>query len=189
MLRIIFSLYCLCLYHPLVLADVKQGVTPVLEKSIQSKWKAVKQGFSLEIVQVSADYVRAVFGARGLPHDVVEDVSTYCVFGTIIKNQSNTTISARLSSWRIVTGDGVKHKLKLKSDWVKEWSAKGVGFRWLLLSDKQTFDEGDWIQGFSTIALPPGSRFDLNYSWSRQGKVYNNLIKGIQCAIAPFKSK
>jgi hypothetical protein len=162
-----------------VWADVEKHDNPT---SSPSKWQASGQDFSLELVQVSADYARAVFFARGLPEDVVEDISRYCVFGTIVKNRSNTPVSYRLSDWRVVTGDGVEHKLKLKSEWIKEWSAKGVGFRWLLLADEQTFDEGDWIQGFTTIGLAPGSTFDLYYSWSQQGKLVNSEIKGIQCA-------
>ncbi len=147
-----------------------------------SKWKAEAKDFSVELVQVGPDYARAVFYARGLPEDVVEDVSRYCIFGTIVKNLSKFPISYHLSDWRVVTGDGVEHKMKLKSEWIKEWSAKGVGFRWLMLADTQTFDEGDWIQGFTTVALPPGREFNLHYSWSSQGQTYHHEIKGIQCA-------
>ncbi len=147
-----------------------------------SKWTMNEQGFSLELVQVNADYARAVFFARGLPTDVVEEISRYCMFGTIVKNRTKSPVSYRLPEWRVRTGGGVEHKFKLKSEWIKEWSAKGVGFRWLLLADAQTFDEGDWMQGFTTIALKPGEKFDLSYSWSREGKTYNHEIKGMQCA-------
>ncbi len=179
MIAKLFGLFCLALFHLSVFAEVEHHVNPV---SGLSTWKATEQDFSLELVQVHADYVRAVFAARGLPDEVVEDISRYCVFGTIVKNRSQAPVSYRLADWRFVTDDGNTHKLKLKSAWVKEWSTKGVGFRWLLLADAQSFDEGDWIQGFSTISLAPGRRFDLYYSWSRQGKTYHNEIKGMQCA-------
>ena len=179
MARIILCIFSFSLVPFFVWADVDKQVNPA---SGLAKWKTSGEDFSLELVQVSADYVRAVFSARGLPADVVEDISRYCVFGTIVKNRSDHPVSYRLADWRVLTGDGVEHKLKLKSEWIKEWCAKGVGFRWLLLADGQTFDEGDWIQGFTTLGLTPGSTFDLYYSWGRQGKTVHGEIKGMQCA-------
>ena len=170
---------CLLLISFSASSDVEQRVNAA---SGLSNWKMNEQGFSLELVQVGADYARAVFSARGLPADVVEDISGYCVFGTIVKNRAKSPVSYRLPDWRALTDDGVEHKLKLKSEWIREWSAKGVGFRWLLLADAQTFDEGDWIQGFTTVALTPGRKFNLRYSWSREGKTYHRIIKGMQCA-------
>jgi hypothetical protein len=181
MARIIICLLLLILTPSMLMAAVEHNKNPA---SGLSKWKMNEQGFSLELVQVGADYARAVFSARGLPADVVEDISRYCVFGTIVKNLANTPVSYRLPDWHVLTGDGVEHKLKLKSEWIREWSAKGVGFRWLLLADAQTFDEGDWIQGFTTIALKPGQKFNLYYSWNREGKTYHREIKGMQCAPA-----
>lgn len=180
MSKFILLVFLSVLYVPTI-ADTNQNKSPALQ---QSKWKTVSHGFSLEMVQVKADYVRAVFLARGLPADVVEKISQYCVFGNIIRNQSNAQIVARLSDWRAVTRDGVKHKLKLKSAWTKEWSKKGIAFRWLILSEDQSFDAGDWIQGFSTVALKPGQQFDLHYSWKLQGKTYSNKFKGVTCAPA-----
>ena len=179
MLRISPLFFCLLLFSVSAYAAVEKTTNPA---SGLSKWKAVEQGFSLEIIQLSADYVRAVFLARGLPENVVEEISQYCLFGNIIKNNSNAEITAHVSDWRFVTGDGEKHKLKLKSEWVKEWSSKGVAFRWLMLAEQQSFDEGDWIQGFSSVALKPGSIFDLHYSWTTHGKTVNKIIKGVQCA-------
>ena len=179
MAHLTFCLCCLLLLPFSVFSEVEHSVNPT---SGLSKWKMNEQGFSLELVQVGADYARAVFSARGLPADVVEDISRNCVFGTIVKNGAKTPVSYRLPDWRALTDDGVEHKMKLKSEWIREWSARGVGFRWLLLADAQTFDEGDWIQGFTTIALTPGRKFDLRYSWSREGKTYHREIKGMQCA-------
>jgi len=181
LLTSLFRLIYLFVFCFSVFAATSSDVRP---ESQQTKWKAVERGFSLELVQVKDDYVRAVFLARGLPGDVVEKVSRYCVFGTIIKNHSDSPISSRLSGWRVVTIDGVEHKLKLKADWTREWSKKGIAFRWLILSEEQNFDAGDWIQGFSTIAVAPGKSFDLHYSWKQNGKTYNNEIKGVTCASA-----
>jgi len=179
MRRLLLGICCLISYQTSAFADAIQSA----DKNPGSpKWSTEHHGFSLTLVQLGTEYVSAVFAARGLPKDVVDDISTYCLFGTIIKNTSNKTLSSQLSDWRVVTTEGKEHQLKLKDEWVKQWSAKGVGFRWLLLSDKQNFDDGDWIQGFTTVALPPGQTFDLYYSWKQQDKLFNNTIKGMSCA-------
>jgi len=181
MLRLIIGFFLLMSVSAVALSAEKQNNT---SSPSVSRWKSDDQNFSIELVQVNPDYARAVFYARGLPEDVVEDISRYCVFGSIVKNLSDSPVTYRISDWRVLTVDGVEHKMKLKSEWIKEWSAKGVGFRWLLLADEQTFDEGDWIQGFTTIGLAPGQPFDLHYSWSHQGKTYHREFKGMQCAPA-----
>lgn len=179
MLRSIIGFFSLMSVSAVVLsAGLQNNVSP----PDVSRWKSDDQNISIELVQVNRDYARAVFYARGLPEDVVDEIGQYCVFGSIVKNLSKFPVTYRLSDWRVVTADGVEHKMKLKSEWIKEWSAKGVGFRWLLLADEQTFDEGDWIQGFTTIGLAPGQQFDLHYSWSLQGKTYRREFKGMQCA-------
>ncbi len=48
-------------------------------------WQIREPGFSM---QVLPDYVRATYSARGLPPDIVESVAAYCVFGTIVTNDS-----------------------------------------------------------------------------------------------------
>ncbi len=178
MLRL-FYLFCLLTYQTTIFAGIKK---PTDENVNSFKWQIEQHNLSLTLVALKPEYVNAVFAARGLPKDVVADISTYCVFGTIIKNTSDTAISSQLSNWKIVTPDNNTHHLKLKENWVKQWRAKGIGFRWLLLSNQQNFDEGDWIQGFITVALPPGHRFDLHYSWQQQAKQFNNTIKGMRCA-------
>lgn len=148
----------------------------------KSEWQSQQNGFSIKLVPVNRDYARAVFYARGLPAEVVEDIGGYCVFGTIVKNLSADALSYDMAEWRAVTSDGTEHRMKLKSMWLQEWQAKGVGFRWLLLAEAQTFEEGDWIQGFSTIKLPPGTSFDLHYSWRRGDRISNNILEGVTCA-------
>jgi hypothetical protein len=145
-------------------------------------WKVGGQAFSIELIQVLPDYVRAVYAARGLPQKIIDDVSSYCVFGTIIRNTTAEPLSYRVADWRYITPDGTRHRLKTKSEWVQEWRDMGVAFRWSMLADEQTFAEGDWVQGFTTVKLPPGSRFDLDYSWSQYGKQYSGIIEGMRCA-------
>ena len=162
-------------------AAVEQQVNP--ETGLLS-WHVEGQAFAIELIQVLPDYVRAVYAARGLPQQIIDDVSSYCVFGTIIRNTTAVPLSYRVADWYYTTSDGVRHRLKTKSEWVREWRDMGVAFRWSMLADEQTFAEGDWVQGFTTVKLPPGSHFDLGYSWSQYGKRVNRTIQGLRCAPA-----
>lgn len=173
---------CLCLLLPLqAVAAAEQRVNP--ETGLLS-WTAGDQAFAIELIQVLPDYVRAVYAARGLPQKIIDDVSSHCVFGTIIRNTTTAALSYRVADWRYTTPDGVRHRLKTKSDWVQEWRDMGVAFRWSMLADEQTFAEGDWVQGFTTVKLPPGSRFDLEYSWNQHGRQHLATIEGMRCAPA-----
>ncbi len=147
-------------------------------------WKAQHPGFSLQLIQLLPDYIRAIYSARGLQKDVVELMASYCVFGTIIKNESNTDLAYRVADWRYVTNDGQSHPVKTKTQWLEEWKKLGVAFRWSLLPDDQSFAPGDWSQGFTTIPLKPGETFNLHYSWTLEGKTHEATIEELRCAPA-----
>lgn len=149
-------------------------------------WKAQHPGFSLQFIQLLPDYVRAMFSARGLPQEVVELMAAYCVFGTVIKNESGDALGYRVADWRYVTADGQAHPVKTKTQWLKEWQDMGVAFRWSLLPAEQQFSPGDWSQGFTTLPLAPGTIFTLSYQWTQQGKTHTGSFKQLQCA--PDKS-
>lgn len=147
-------------------------------------WKAQHPGFSLQLIQLLPDYVRAIYSARGLQEDVVELMAGYCVFGTIIKNESNTDLAYRVSDWRYTTNDGKTYPVKTKTQWLEEWEKLGVAFRWSLLPDDQRFSPGDWSQGFTTLPLAPDTTFDLHYSWTLEGKTHEASIEELRCAPA-----
>lgn len=146
-------------------------------------WKASHPGFSLQFIQLLPDYVRAVYSARGMPEKVVELMAGYCVFGTIIKNESDGPLSYRVADWRYITADGQTHPVKTKTEWVKDWSEMGVAFRFTLLPDDQTFAPGDWSQGFTTLPLPPDTPVKLLYRWTQQGEPREDTID-MRCAPA-----
>lgn len=160
-------------------SSVQRQVNP---ESGLSSWQTTGDALSLELVQVVPDYVRAVYSARGLPQEIVDAVSSYCVFGTILHNTSQQPLAYRVADWRYVTPDGVRHRIKTKSQWVSEWRAMGVAFRWSLLPDDQTYNVGDWGQGFTTIGLQPGDRFDLEYSWRQGEATITRTIREVRCA-------
>ena len=152
-----------------------------------SYWKSEGDALEFELVQVLPDYVRAVYAARGLPAVVVDKVSSYCVFGTILHNRTDRPLSYKVADWRYVTPDGMSHRIRTKSEWVNEWHDMGIAFRWSMLPDDQTFEAGDWGQGFTTIGLQPGHQFVLEYSWTQDGKTETRAIKEVRCA--PAKAK
>jgi hypothetical protein len=153
-----------------------------------SRWETDDRGFSLELVQVLPDYVRAVYASRGLPQTIIDSVSSYCVFGTILKNHSASTLSYNAADWRYVTTDGRTHRARTKTEWVDEWQSMGVAFRWSLLPEQQTYAPGDWGQGFTTVALPPGTVLDLHYGWEQGGVKHTGIIKEVRCAPADIES-
>lgn len=154
------------------------------ENSGLLSWKARHPGFSLQFIQLLPDYVRAIYSARGLPEDVVELMAGYCVFGTIIKNESGEPLSYRVADWRYAGADGKPHPVKTKSQWLREWQDMGIAFRWSLLPDDQTFAPGDWSQGFTTLPLPPDTPVTLHYTWSLQGNQYEGTFEHLRCAPA-----
>lgn len=147
-----------------------------------STWRVQGPVFDIELIQLLPDFVRAVFEAKGLPQEVVDAVGSYCAFGTIVRNCSVAPLSYNVANWRYVTADGVAHAGRTKAEWVKDWREQGIAFRWTLLPEAQTFQAGDWGQGFTTVQLPPGTRFDLHYDWKQQGETVRHVIKGMQCA-------
>ena len=160
---------------------VEVGVNP--QTGLQT-WKTLDQDFSLELVPLLPDYVRAVFANKGLPAEVVEVIGSYCVFGTIVRNEADQALSYDMRTWRYVTADGVEHRARPKSDWVETWREQGIAFRWLLLHEAQSYAVGDWVQGFTTVKLPPGTQFDLHYSWQQGDRTYERIIRDMACAPA-----
>ena len=78
-------------------------------------WKAIDNGFSLQLIQLHRDYVIAVYNSRGLPQKLIDGVLKYCVFGTIIKNESQEEVSYKVVDWQYSGKDG-KNESKSSSD-------------------------------------------------------------------------
>ncbi len=145
-------------------------------------WKKVDRGLSLELIQLLPEYVAALYSSRNLPPAVVDSMRGYCVFGSVVQNQSGATLDYHVADWRVVTPDGKQHRLKTKPEWVAEWKTLGSDFGWSILPATASFDTGDWAQGFTTVKLPPGSHFDLLYSWRHHGKRYRGKMENLVCA-------
>ncbi|MDA8129279.1 MAG: hypothetical protein M0Z73_11350 [Betaproteobacteria bacterium] len=147
-----------------------------------SNWQSEGTPFSLQLLQLMPDNVRAIYSRNDFPPALVEEMAGYCVFGSVIRNLADEPVSYDVADWRAITADGVRHRLRTKTDWLKIWQSQGVDFGWSILPAAQTLEVGDWGQGFTTLKLPHGSRFDLDYSWRQHGKTFHAILEGLQCA-------
>ena len=162
-------------------AEVTVTRTP---DSGQLSWSFEQHGLGFQLIQLSPDFVTAFYGARGLPKDVVGYMTSLCVFGTIVRNLSDTGVSYRVSDWRYQPAGGETRPVTGKSQWVAKWHNMGSGFKWSLLPDDQVFAVGDWNQGFTVLQLPHGSLFDLHLSWQKDGQPHQLTLKEVRCADA-----
>lgn len=145
-------------------------------------WTVVDEGFSIELIQLLPDFIRAIYGKHDFPDEEIERAASYCMFGTILKNTSKQQLSYRVANWRYRTKDGKEHPVKTKTEWLQEWKKAGILFAWTLLPDEGEFSVGDWQQGFTTINLPRESEFDLIYKWELDGVPYSGVLENIRCA-------
>jgi hypothetical protein len=162
--------------------DVTTRVDP--QNGLKS-WQYEGDGLAIELVQVPPDFIRASYARRGLPDTVIEAVATRCVFGTIVRNVADRPLGYRVADWRYRGADGVEHPIKTKSEWLEEWHGMGVRFSWSILADDPTFAVGDWIQGFTTMPEPHGSRLSLKVVWSIDGERHEKVLPDLECAPAP----
>ena len=149
-------------------------------------WTAEDEGFSIELIQLLPDFIRAIYAKHNFPEEEVERAASYCMFGTILKNTSNQQLSYRVADWRYRTNDGngksgKQQPVKTKTQWLEEWRKKGIMFSWTLLPDVGDFSVGDWQQGFTTIDLPRESTFDLIYKWSLDGVEHTGILENLKC--------
>lgn len=145
-------------------------------------FSAKHDDFNISLSPIAPDRIRAFFTGRGFPPEMIKSLASYCVIGTRIENTGSIPFSYDLTKWRYQTPDGKLHKLKIKSDWIKEWRKQGIKFAFSQLADNPTFLSGDWISSMTTYKLPPGSSFDLHYQWNIDGKDNMGIFKGVKCA-------
>lgn len=152
-------------------------------------WVAESEGFSIELIQVLPDFIRAIYMSHDFPQREVDEIAGYCVFGTVIKNTSQKQLDYDVSEWYYTDKLGNNYPVKTKSQWLEQWRKAGVTFSWTLLPDKGTFYEGDWQQGFTTIKLPRESEFTLTYKWSIDGTEHTDTFEGLRCAPEQLSEK
>ncbi len=178
----LLTIICLCLLHTQV-----QAAEVTVQKNNASgllTWTSKDDGFSIELIQLLPDFVRAVYDKHGLPADEVERIAGYCDFGTIIQNTSQQQLSYRVSDWRYIDKNGKAYPVKTKGQWLEEWHKVGITFAWTLLPGTGDFGIGDWQQGFTTIQIGRNEKFDLVYIWTLDGIKHQGKIENMSCAPA-----
>jgi hypothetical protein len=155
-------------------------VTQNPETGLKS-WKKSEHGFSLELIQLQAEFVQATYAARDLPPAIYASMRGYCVFGTVARNDSDAPLAYRVAEWRYIGADGQAHRLRTKSQWGAAWRRLGADFSYAILPDDITFEAGDWAQGFTTPRLAPGTHFDLVYVWRQHGKSFSAKLENLSC--------
>lgn len=157
------------------------------EKSGLLTWTSKDDGFSIELIQLLPDFIRAIYAKHDFPIEEIERAASYCMFGTIIKNTSDQHLSYSVSDWRYRVKNengeyGDELPVKTKTQWLDEWKKAGIRFSWTLLPDVGEFAVGDWQQGFTTIKLPREKKFDLIYKWKLDGIAHTGILKDLKCA-------
>ncbi len=145
-------------------------------------WSAEDTGFSIELIQLLPDFVRAIYGKHNFPEKEIERTASYCMFGTVVKNTSEKYLSYQVKDWRYRSKDGKAHPVKTKTQWLDEWRKAKILFSWTLLPDIGELAVGDWQQGFTSIKLPRESEFDLIYTWQLDGVAHTGVLKNVKCA-------
>lgn len=144
-------------------------------------WKQADRGISLEIIQLSPEAAQATYSSRDLSPLIYESMRGYCVFGSVVRNETDAALAYRVADWRYVRAGGKPQRLRTKSQWVADWKQKGVNFGWSILPDDITLEVGDWALGYSPLKLAPGERFDLIYQWRQHGKSYTGTFQNLAC--------
>ena len=177
---------CLSVFH----TQVQAAEMTVQKNSVSGllTWTSNDDGFSIELIQLLPDFVRAVYDKHGLPADEVERIAGYCDFGTIIQNTSQQQLSYRVSDWRYIDKKGKAYPVKTKAQWLEEWHKAGITFAWTLLPGSGDFGIGDWQQGFTTIKIDRNEKFDLVYTWTLDGKKHQGKIENMSCAPASLSA-
>lgn len=193
MLRSLFTLGCIATWSLSVsAAEVKYELNQ--ETGVES-WQMSDQGVGFTLMQILPDQARGFFLGRGFDRKSVDYYASYCVFMTIVRNESVAeSISYNLADWRFspkqdkLGKPGKPQKLKLKDEWLKEWRQRNIpvssqiAFEWSQHPVTQTFEIGDWNQGMTTYALPQGSYFDLDLRWKVNGVMHETTLKNLHCA-------
>jgi len=167
-------------------AVIKKAENP--ETGLKS-WLWDNNGFYLELTQRLPDQTRGYFESRGFDLASTEIAGTSCIFQTMIKNSGtdpSIIITADLNEWQVVSGE-MKKPMLLREYWQILWldrdqsESARIAFEWSLLPTKVEYEINDYNWGMSSYGLPPGSHFDLEFSWYSNGEKFSGKISDVVC--------
>ena len=179
------------IFSSLILVGGVQASTGVDPEARLPYWEVRGNDVSIRFVQRLPDQTRGFFLARGFKPAQAGIIAQSCVFQSIFKNTSSpsgpATIQYNLREWSIHTG-ARRLGLKTREDWRQQWQTRQVvrpaqlAFEWALLPTQQQYGPGDYNWGMSVFNLKPGTQFDLDVVWYRNGHRQVARIKAIRCA-------
>ena len=152
-------------------------------------WTWKSEGVRFELKQLLPDQTRAFFLARGFDADSADRFATSCVFQSVFENTGSPgsgSVRFDQRSWRVRV-QGRTRPMPVRADWAAEWEDRGlspaarIAFEWSLLPTIQQYEPGDYNWGMTSYALLPGTGFDLEFSWDRDGEGYQGLLQGLEC--------
>ena len=167
-------------------AAATQGTVP--ETGLRY-WEWRGQGILFRLTQRLPDQTRAFFLARGFAAQDADFLARKCVFQTLFQNVESpggATIRYDLNEWSI-QAQGSHRTLLTRERWDEIWTTRGAGqpariaFEWSLLPTRQLYQPQDYNWGMTSFGLEPGSRFDLDFSWQRDGRREQASLVGVQC--------
>lgn len=151
-------------------------------------WQWQGDGALFRITQRLPDQTRAFFLGRGFDQAGANLIANRCVFQSMFKNvDNNHPIEIDLTTWKIKTDQGVK-KLLVREQWQQELQgmkvnrAARIALEWSLLPTTQHYEVEDYNWGMTSYGLPPGSQFDLAFSWKKGEELYSGILQDIECA-------
>ena len=154
------------------------------------KWHLVDGNLEVELIQRLPDQTRGFFMARGFSPAIAEEIARSCIFQTIIRNSGNQADGAAvridLAQWRVIREDG-EQGVRLKEPWIASWpenvvsEASRLAFQWALFPTRQEFLADDYNWGMTSFGLEPGTRFDLDFFYEREGTRHAARFEGVEC--------
>jgi len=151
-------------------------------------WEWQGDGVLFRLTQRLPDQTRAFFLARGFDPDSADLIATRCVFQSMFKNTAEAgSVTIDLDDWRILVSGDKERALMTRETWTRQWQTRKppqsarIAFEWSLLPTRQVYGPGDYNWGMTSYGLPPRQRFDLVFSWTRDGKVFTARLKDIEC--------
>ena len=152
-------------------------------------WQTRGDGVTLSLTQILPDQARAFYVNRGFPTEATEEYAKACVYMTVLRNDSAPgVVHFKLADWSVEHDGGSRPPLSVAS-WLKRLERFGlpqsalIAFRWAQFPPEQEYQPGgDWNQGMLTTGLEAAARFDLIARWEAAGKVYEGVLRDVQCA-------
>jgi len=169
-------------------AGAQENLNPINPLPGVKTWNWSDSGISVRLTQIIPEQVRGFYMGRGFSQDDAELIAGDCIFQTVIRNDSPANkVEMDMKQWQVASG-AKTGRPKLREDWGEIWRQRNspapaqLAFRWALFPTVQEFEHGDWNMGMSSYGLPPGTRFDLRFSFVAAGTTRSGEIRDIECA-------